>query len=208
VHRPPPVRRTLVIAAALLVAAPAALWLRLDELPAVASLPASPPFAARAPAATTAPAPDTPPEAPSPPSAAANGDGAEALALEMASRMQKGIAPSLVDYLAAQGLARTDAEPIVTALVAKEVDCGLAALRAQAIEQRVPFDDVLNALEAELYDADGPPLTALLDVQAVARHHAPCSLAALQQSGISPQAVQEVYEALVKARRSPRVRRP
>ena len=44
--------------------------------------------------------------------------------------------------------------------------CTLDALREQALVQRVDFEQVQSALDAELYDTDGPLITAILDVGA------------------------------------------
>jgi hypothetical protein len=203
------VRKTLVIAAALLVLTTVALWTRRDDAASVA-----PQLVEREPTPTnpqSAPAPEVPATvaAAAPVTAPpALDDGAAALEQAMAERINARLGPGFVDYLAKQGLARADAESIVALLAREMAGCSFDGMRAQANEQRVAFDDVLNALEAQLYDTDGPPLTALLDMQAVAQREAPCSLAALQRSGVSPEAattlVQEALNARGPRRTSPR----
>jgi hypothetical protein len=114
------------------------------------------------------------------------------LAQAMAQRAYENFGPRLVGYLVRQGLSRVDAEPIVAELLDKIVTCTLAALREQALEQRVDFEQVLSALDAELYDTDGPLITAILDVGAMSRRAMPCSMTALAQAGIPPQAASDL----------------
>jgi hypothetical protein len=116
-----------------------------------------------------------------------------ALVHAMAQRAYDGFGPRLVDYLARQGLPRVDAETIVVELMRKTAVCALDALREQALEQRVELEQVLDALEAELHDADGPPVAAVVDAGAADRRALPCSMTALTQAGIPPQAASELF---------------
>ena len=102
----------------------------------------------------------------------------------IAERVNDRLGKQFVDYLAEQGLSREDAGVVVARLVHDLTVCTFDALRAQAAEQGVAFDDVLSAVEAAFYVADGPDVAAVIDVRAVARREAPCSLNALQQAGI------------------------
>jgi hypothetical protein len=142
-------------------------------------------------------------EPPSPPSerAPAAGPVSTAIASEpptaelaqaLAQRAYDNFGPRLVGYLARQGLSRVDAEPIVAEMLHKTVSCTLDALREQALAQSVDFEQVLSALDAELYDTDGPLITAILDVGAVSQRAMPCSVTALTQAGIPPQAASDL----------------
>jgi hypothetical protein len=192
-------RWTFGIAAALLLAAIGALWLR-HERSSPSAAPSEPSPIASAPADTepsvivlrAEPASD-PRAEPRAPSSLANEAPAPSLEQALAQRAYDGFGPRLVNYLVRQGLARIDAEPIVSELLGKTVTCALDAFREQAIEQRVDFDQVLAALEAELYDADGPSTSALVDVGAVDRRAMPCSMAAFSEAGIPPQAAADLF---------------
>ena len=109
---------------------------------------------------------------------------AEALRGAIAERVNNRLGQQFIDYLAEQGLSRVDADVVVARLVHDLTVCTFDALRAQAAEQGVAFDDVLSAVEAGFYVIDGPDLDALIDVRALARREAPCSQNALQQAGI------------------------
>jgi hypothetical protein len=204
------VNKALAIAVALLVVALCTLWLRRDDLPVLAPSLVVEQRAAQA----SAPPPPTAADvasadaAPATSSSTVPDDGADALASAMAERMNRNLGPGFVDYLVEQGLARADAELIVAALARELAGCGFDAMRAQALLQRVAFDDVLHALEAQLNDADGPPVTALLDMEAVAQQEIPCSLAALQRSGISQPAAAQLVQDALKTRSSRRARLP
>lgn len=204
--------KTLVIVVALLVVALCAFWLQHDDLfvtapRAVVEPPAQrfappPATASDAESAVAVAAPATVPPFPAP------DDRAAELARTIAERMDMNLGPGFVDYLVGQGLARADAEPIVAALTREMLGCGFDAMRAQALIQRVAFDDVLDALEAQFNDADGPPVTALLDMEAVAQREMPCSLAALQRSGVSQPAAAKLVQDALNARRPRRARLP
>jgi hypothetical protein len=190
-------RWTFGIGAALLLAVIAALWLRHDRgspsaappaPTAVAPADAEPAEVERPASPSSAPAAESP--APLP---VANEPPAASLEQALAQRAYDGFGPRLVNYLARQGLAPVDAEPIVVELLDKTVTCALDALREQALEQRVEFDLVRSALEAQLYDTDGPLLTALVDVGAADRRAMPCSMTALTQAGIPPQAASDLF---------------
>lgn len=190
---------TFGIAVALLLAVLAALWLRHRGSPSAAppaatAVVTAPATAEPAEAERRAPPSSGPPAAAPAPLPVATAPPA-ALPLEeaLAQRAYDGFGTRLVNYLVRQGLARVDAEPIVVELLGETVTCALDALREQALEQRVDFDLVLNALEAQLYDADGPMLTALVDVGAVDRRAMPCSMTALAQAGIPPQAAADFF---------------
>jgi hypothetical protein len=191
-------KRVLGIAAALLFAIGGALWsLREDSqniaTPEVAEHRQQPPNPARAEAERRAPPSARPPPEIATTLPVPTEQPTETLVQALAQRAQDGFGPRLVDYLARQGLSRADAEPIVVQLLGKTVTCALDALREQAFLQRVDFDQVLNALEAELYDADGPLLSALVDVGAVDRRAIPCSMTAMSQAGIPPEAASDLF---------------
>jgi hypothetical protein len=124
------------------------------------------------------------PSASSASSADATDRDAETLRRAIAERVNGRLGKQFIDYLAEQGLSRADAEVIVARLVHDLTACTFDALRAQAAEQGVAFDEVLSAVEAALYVADGPDMDALIDIRAVAQREAPCSMNALQQAGI------------------------
>lgn len=181
-------KATSAIVAALAIAA-VALWLRPRNAPESPLPPVVQPTpgstAAAPPVAETvvARSVDTPAE-PSTPSTDATDRDAEVLRTAVAERLSGRVGSQFVDYLAEQGLSREDAEVVVARLVHDLTMCTFDALRAQAAEQDVAFDDVLSAVEAAFYVADGPDMDALIDVRALARREAPCSLNALQQAGI------------------------
>ncbi len=192
-------KRTFGIVAATLLGVSAALWWLHDgdsprtATPAIGAL-AEPPNEA-VPARGEPPAmPSNQPATDAFASASASSNApAEALEQALARRAYDGFGSRLVSYLAKQGLSRADAEPIVAELLRSTVSCVLDALREQSLEQRVDFDQVLNALEVQLYDADGPPVSALIDAPAVDQRAAPCSMTALAQAGIPPQAAYELF---------------
>jgi hypothetical protein len=192
-------QRTFGIVAATLLGVAAALWwLHDDDSPPTAtpalSAVAQPPIEA-VPARGGPPAmPSNQPATEALASASASSNApAEELAQALARRVYDTFGSRLVSYLAKQGLSRADAEPIVAELLRSTVSCALDALREQALEQRVDFDQVLNALEAQLYDADGPPVSALIDATALDQRAAPCSMTALSRAGIPPQAAYELF---------------
>jgi hypothetical protein len=183
-------KATLAILAALLLGAAAALLLRPDSAPddrtTAVVAPASPPVA-DASAAEVAPYVAARADADTEPSAsstAATDRDAETLRRAVAERLNGRLGSQFVDYLAEQGLSREDAEVVVTRLVNDLTVCAFDALRAQAAEQGAAFDDVLSAVEAAFYVIDGPNVYALIDVRALARREAPCSMNTLQQAGI------------------------
>ena len=107
------------------------------------------------------------------------------------------IGSALVDYLVERGLARADSEPVVRRFLEDATGCLFDALRVEADAQAVAYDSILDALEAELYDTDGPLLAALIDMRAVLDRVAPCALAAAQQAGIEPAALPETTRAAI-----------
>ena len=112
------------------------------------------------------------------------------------------IGGALVDYLVERGLARGDGEPVVRRLLADTTNCLFDALRIEADAQSASFDSVLDALEAELYDTDGPLLAAVIDMRAVVNRVAPCAQTEAQQAGIEPAALPEATRAaLIRALR-------
>jgi hypothetical protein len=174
---------------AALAAGAIALWLRPPDLPDGSSPPVAEPAPQNAgaalPVTETVSAPSAQaPTAPSASSADATDRDAETLRRAVAERLNGRLGSQFVDYLAEQGLSRADAEVVVARLVHDLTVCAFDALRAQATEQGVAFDEVLSAVEAAFYVADGPNVDALIDVRALAQREAPCSLNALQQAGI------------------------
>jgi hypothetical protein len=189
--------RSFGIAAATLLGVGAALWLLHGGSPGTATQAPSAPqpsIAAASAGAEPRAVPSNHPAAEDFASASGSSSSSSAaLAQALARRAYDGFGSRLVSYLAKQGLSRADAEPIVAALMRSTVSCVLDALREQSFEQRVDFDQVLNALEAEVYDADGPPVSALIDTTALDQRAAPCSMTALSQAGIPPQAAYELF---------------
>lgn len=179
-----------------------------------ASAPAGSPRQAPAPAPGDAPSPQAqPPSVPSPAVAEASGDGAgsasaeapdperervlDELASEIASIALERLGDPFIDYLVANGLPQADAEQIVATGFHASSRCSLEAMREQAQVESVPLDTVLYALQAELYQTDGPILARQIDLQAAAAREAPCSLGALQEAGIPPSVAGEIVrEAL------------
>jgi hypothetical protein len=156
-----------------------------DDLPTAIDAPAAPIAAASAPQVPPVIASSTDTQAdPGASDTAATDRAAEALRRAMLQRASDRSGRLFIDYLAEQGLSRTDAEVVVARLIDDLTVCTFDALRAQAAAQNVPFDQVLDAVESTLYDTDGPDVAAVIDVRALVRREAPCTLNALQQSGI------------------------
>jgi hypothetical protein len=122
---------------------------------------------------------------------------AELLA-QVAERSYTGSGGVFVDHLVARGLARTDAERVVQQFFNNAVGCLFRALRAEADAQSVAYDSLLDAIEVDLYDADGPLLGALIDMRAVANRVAPCSYSAAQQAGLGPSVLEEAARAALR----------
>jgi hypothetical protein len=101
----------------------------------------------------------------------------------------------LVDHLVARGVARADGELIVRRFFADNMVCLFDALRLEADAQSVAYDSVLDALEAQLHDTDGPLLGGVIDLAAVGNRVAPCAFTAAQQAGIEPAALPETTRA-------------
>ncbi len=191
-------KRTFGIAVALLGLSAALWWLHDGGSPRTATpdvnVLARPSVDATPAGAEPRAQPSTPPEAEAFASPAASSNTPpEALAQALTRRAHDTFGSRLVSYLAKQGLSRADAEPMVAELMRSTVSCVLDALHEQALEQRVDFDEVLSALEAQLYDADGPPVSALIDATALDQRAAPCSMTALSRAGIPPQAAYELF---------------
>jgi hypothetical protein len=106
----------------------------------------------------------------------------------------------LVEHLVARGLAHADAEPVIRRFLEDNQRCLFDALRIEADARSVAYDSVLDAMEAELYDTDGPLLGALLDMSAVQARAMPCGLAAAQQAGIEASALGETTRAALARR--------
>jgi hypothetical protein len=106
----------------------------------------------------------------------------------------------LVDHLVARGVARADGERIVRRFFEDNMVCLFEALRLEADAQSVAHDSVLDALDAQLYDTDGPLLGGLIDMAAVANRVAPCAFTAAQQAGIEPAALPETTRAAIVRR--------
>jgi hypothetical protein len=106
----------------------------------------------------------------------------------------------LVDHLVARGVARADGELIVRRFFEDNVVCLFDALRLEADAQSVAYSSVLDALEAGLYDTDGPLLAGLIDMGAVANRVTPCAFTAAQQAGIESGALPETTRAAIMRR--------
>jgi hypothetical protein len=105
-----------------------------------------------------------------------------------------------IEHLVEQGLARRDGDAIVRRFFDENVRCLFDALRVQADAQSVAYDWVLDAIEANLYETDGPLLGAVIDMRAVENRVAPCALNAAQQAGIEPLALSETTRAAIVRR--------
>ena len=82
------------------------------------------------------------------------------------------------------GIAREDLEPIVRELVDGYAGCILSALQEQAREKSVPFDDVLDAMDAPFHDTAAQQLVASLDMAEVDRKANDCRRVVEQELGI------------------------
>jgi hypothetical protein len=179
----------------------AALW-RFDLASAGVEIAAAEPPAVRAPASSAAsPAGSAPPPAVNDPRRAVPSRGAaapinaatapraptaEALLEEVARRAYARVGGAIVDELVAHGLAQSDAERAVRRLFDGSARCLFDALRSEAQATSVAYDSLLDALDAELHDADGAPLAALIGLTAVQARAAPCGLTVAEQAGIPP----------------------
>jgi hypothetical protein len=105
-----------------------------------------------------------------------------------------------VDYLVTRGLARVDADRVVRRFFDDSQRCLFDALRVEADAQAVAYDSVLDAIEADLHQTDGPLLGAVIDMRAVQNRVMPCSLTAAQQAGIEPSALPEATRAAILRR--------
>ena len=103
----------------------------------------------------------------------------------------------LVDHLVARGLAQADGERVVRRFLEDNLLCLFDALRIEADIQSVAYDSVLDAIEADLYDTDGPLLGAVIDMRPVENRVMPCALTAAQQAGLEPSAFSEATRAAI-----------
>ena len=101
-----------------------------------------------------------------------------------AERFYRDAGDELVDDLVAHGLARSDAEITVRGLADAYVSCYFEALRAEADAQSVSFFALLDAVQAAVYDADGPLIGGLIEEERLNARVVPCALDAMQQAGI------------------------
>jgi len=120
------------------------------------------------------------------------------LQAQLAAASNARIGGLLVEHLVEHGLALSDAELVVHRFFDDGATCFFDALRAEAAAQSVDYDSVLDAIEAELYDSDGPLLPAVIDLRAVVDRVAPCSLRAAQQAGLEPAALEEAARAAIR----------
>ncbi len=141
----------------------------------------------------------SPPTAAVPASPQAAPTGMRATEAELRGRVAEGtyarFGDVLVDHLVARGLAQVDGELVVRRFFEDNARCLFDALHAEADAQSVAYESVLDAFEAELYDADGPLLGGLIDLRAVQDRVVPCALAAMQQAGFEESALPETARA-------------
>jgi hypothetical protein len=141
----------------------------------------------------------SPPTAAGPASPQAAPTGMRANEAELRGRVAEGtyarFGDVLVDHLVARGLSQPDGELVVRRFFEDNARCLFDAVRAEADAQSVPYESVLDAFEAELYDADGPLLGGLIDLRAVQDRVVPCALAAMQQAGFEESALPETTRA-------------
>ena len=120
------------------------------------------------------------------------------LQAQLADASQARIGAVFIEHLVARGLAQSDADRVVRRFFAESAACFFDALRLEAAAQSVAYDPVLDAIEAELYDSDGPLLPAVIEMRAVVERVAPCSLTAAQQAGLSPSVLVEAARAALR----------
>ena len=134
---------------------------------------------------------------PAPPQAAPTGMRANEAELRARAAQESyaRIGDVLVDHLVARGLARADGELVVRR--SSRTTCAVYSTRCmrRPMHNRSPTISVLDALEAELYDSDGPLLGGLVDLRAVQNRVVPCALGAAQQAGIEESALPETTRA-------------
>jgi fermentation-respiration switch protein FrsA (DUF1100 family) len=188
------------VAAALL----AVLWWQHDGPATRAMRAAAQPDAARTAVATVespSPGAASPTQAATPAPPRAEATGMRATDAELRARAVEEsyvrIGSVFVDHLVARGLAQADGERVVRRFFEDNLRCLFDALRIEADIQSVAYDSVLDAIEADLYDTDGPLLGALLDMRAVENRVVPCALTAAQQAGIEPSALTEETRAAI-----------
>ena len=92
---------------------------------------------------------------------------------------------------------KPDGERIVRRFLEDSLRCLFDALRVEADGQSVAYDFVLDAIEADLYDTDGPLLGAVIDMRPVENRVMPCALTTAQQAGIEPSAFSEATRAAI-----------
>jgi hypothetical protein len=139
--------------------------------------------------------------APAPALAAPTGRATEAeLRVRAAEESYARFGEVFVDHLVARGLARGDGELVVRRFFDDNQQCLFDALRAEADAQAVVYDMVLDAVETDLYDTDGPLIGAVLDMRAVEARVTPCALTAAQQAGIDASALSGALRAEILRR--------
>jgi hypothetical protein len=198
------VPKLALLAVSAVAALVAALWLQRDDVamremqeraPVVAALTTA---ASDAPASVS-PAPQAPVAAAAPPPAvpvAMRATDAELHARAVDESYAR-VGSALVEHVSASGLAQADGERIVRRFLEDSLRCLFDALRVEAGGQSVAYDSVLDAIEADLYDTDGPLLGAVIDMRPVENRVIPCALTAAQQAGIEPSAFSEATRAAI-----------
>lgn len=196
-----------LLGACVTVALLAALWWPREESGAAVEPPASAPeVVGESPvpialprAADSARAPVAVPSSMSLPRTDTRASDAE-LRRQMVEQSYARLGSVLVDELVARGLARVDGERVVRRLFDDNAHCLFDALRLEADAQSVAYDTVLDAIQADLHETDGPLLGAVIDMAAVQSRATPCGLTAAQQAGIGPAVMEEAARAAVRRR--------
>jgi hypothetical protein len=135
-------------------------------------------------------APPAPPAEPSQADRAesdAAADAAQIAAVKAAlmENLEAGYHSRFVARLAAQGLAEPDAERIVAGALQEYASCSVDAFVSAAVQQSVPLHTLLDALEAMLVHADGPDVSAVIDMRSIAEPMQACALGASQSAGLT-----------------------
>jgi hypothetical protein len=117
--------------------------------------------------------------------AAADAEQIAAVKGALLENLEAGYQSRFVARLAAQGLAEPDAERIVAGALQEYASCSVDAFVSAAAEQSVPLHTLLDAIEAMLVHADGPDVSAVIDMRSIVEPMQACALAASQSAGLT-----------------------
>ena len=117
--------------------------------------------------------------------AAADAEQIAAVKGALLENLEAGYQSRFVARLAAQGLAEPDAERIVAGALQEYASCSVDAFVSAAAEQSVPLHTLLDAIEAMLVHADGPDVSAVIDMRSIVEPMQACALGASQSAGLT-----------------------